>query len=340
MGRRGADVGRKRPGALRTPQPLEGLEAPELVVRVTAREGETTLLPARGAYRCRATPGLKPVLARRVQALFASSLPVYLLPYRARHVLVAVPVQEALDGNKMAAVAPSEKPDLDVRVVHLLLLNAASLDDTFGGPEDAELTELCNFPSPTRQTNPTRIERRSPLAFDDKRMGAGQPELFSQICDPSPEVLVLAHGRFQVRQDLIHANHTLSMPLLPAPCASWAHGMRRTVVTEVDDTKPLYPVLDPVRPASEMGLTDEQLAWLADIATPRCCHTTGEHDPSHFKERKFVCRDQLSEVAYRLRDALGLDADPVLWQQRGHYLQRRIDPSEAVSRAGCSRCEA
>lgn len=100
-------------------------------------------------------------------------------------------------------------------------------------------------------------------------------------------------------------------------------------------TKTLYPVLDPVRPASEMGFTDEQLAWLADVATPRCCHTTGEHNSKHFVERKYVCRGQLSEVAYRLREALGLDDEPVDW---GHYLQRRVNPAEAVSRAGCPQC--
>lgn len=101
------------------------------------------------------------------------------------------------------------------------------------------------------------------------------------------------------------------------------------------NTKPLYPALDQVRPASEMGFTDEQLAWLVDIATPRCCHTTGEHDPKHFLERKYVCRGQLAEVAYRLREALGLDAEPL---DRGHYLQRWVGPSEAVSRTGCQQC--
>ena len=71
--------------------------------------------------------------------------------------------------------------------------------------------------------------------------------------------------------------------------------------------KYLYPPLDPVRPASEMGFTDEQLTWLADIATPRCCHATGAHDPRHFLDHLYVCRDQLAEVAYRLREALGLN---------------------------------
>ena len=106
-------------------------------------------------------------------------------------------------------------------------------------------------------------------------------------------------------------------------------------VMATDPAKFLYPVLEPVRPASQMGFTAEQLAWLADIARPRCCHITGEHDPNHFVERRFVCRDQISEVALRLREALGLDDTPV---DRGHYLQRRVDPSEAVGRTGCEWC--
>jgi len=109
------------------------------------------------------------------------------------------------------------------------------------------------------------------------------------------------------------------------------------LVGSVDTTKPLYPILDPVRHASEMGLTDDQLAWLADIARPRCCHITGEHNPDHFVDGRYVCADQLAEVAWRLRDALGLDDEPA---DRGGYLQRRVDPAEAVSHAGCHWCEA
>lgn len=99
---------------------------------------------------------------------------------------------------------------------------------------------------------------------------------------------------------------------------------------------PLYPVLDPVRPASEMGFTAEQLAWLVDIARPRCCHTTGEHDPTHFATQRYVCHGQLAEVAYRLREALGCPDEPV---DRGHYRDRRVDPSDAVSRQGCDWCD-
>ena len=100
--------------------------------------------------------------------------------------------------------------------------------------------------------------------------------------------------------------------------------------------KNLYPLLDPVRPASEMGFTDEQLAWLADIATPRCCHATGEHNPRHFLDKRYVCYDQLAEVAYRLREALELNDVP---KDYGNYMERSVDPYVAVSRAGCPQCE-
>lgn len=99
---------------------------------------------------------------------------------------------------------------------------------------------------------------------------------------------------------------------------------------------PTYPVLDPVRPVSEMGFTAEQLAWLADIATPRCCHTTGMHDPNHFAEGRYVCSYQLAEVAWRLRAALDLGDD---LEEMGWYRQRRVDPADAISRSGCQKCD-
>ena len=98
---------------------------------------------------------------------------------------------------------------------------------------------------------------------------------------------------------------------------------------------PLYPVIDPVLPASEMAFTPEQLAWLVDIARPRCCHVTGEHDPTHFVNGRYVCSFQLAEVAWRLLAALGLEAEPA---ERGHYRQRRVDPATAVARTGCPQC--
>lgn len=36
--------------------------------------------------------------------------------------------------------------------------------------------------------------------------------------------------------------------------------------------------------------TREQLAWLKIILTPPCCHVSGEHNSTHFKEDpKIVC---------------------------------------------------
>lgn len=103
-----------------------------------------------------------------------------------------------------------------------------------------------------------------------------------------------------------------------------------------DRPKPLFPTLDPVRPAAEMGLTAEQMDWLLDIARPRCCHTTGEHDPTHFKYQVFVCREQLAEIAFRLRVALGKDDRHV--SSTGWYDSRKVDPAEAISMAGCGHC--
>jgi hypothetical protein len=98
---------------------------------------------------------------------------------------------------------------------------------------------------------------------------------------------------------------------------------------------PLYPIIEPVRPASEMAFTPEQLAWLVDVARPRCCHVTGEHDPTHFAAGRYVCSFQLAEVAWRLLAALGLEAEPA---DRGHHCQRRVDPAMAIPRTGCHQC--
>lgn len=99
---------------------------------------------------------------------------------------------------------------------------------------------------------------------------------------------------------------------------------------------PLYPIIDPVRPATELGFTPEQLDFLVDIARPRCCHVTGEHEPTHFATGRYVCAFQLAEIAWRLLSALGLEAEPA---ERGHYRQRRVDPATAIPRIGCPQCE-
>lgn len=50
--------------------------------------------------------------------------------------------------------------------------------------------------------------------------------------------------------------------------------------------------------------TDEQRAWLAEMLTPYCCHITGEHDPGHFSEKRYICLDQMCAAYLRLRLAL------------------------------------
>ena len=45
----------------------------------------------------------------------------------------------------------------------------------------------------------------------------------------------------------------------------------------------------------------EQILWLP------CCHTTGMHDPVHFRERRYVCQDQKSEALERLCKELGIN---------------------------------
>lgn len=110
-------------------------------------------------------------------------------------------------------------------------------------------------------------------------------------------------------------------------------GVRDTSTTAVPDAALIGAMTDPVRPASEMGFTGEQLSWLADIARPRCCHVTGEHSPTHFREKRFVCGFQMADVAYRLRDALGLDYTV------DAYGRRRVDPNEPRPSLGCPICE-
>jgi hypothetical protein len=98
-----------------------------------------------------------------------------------------------------------------------------------------------------------------------------------------------------------------------------------------------YPSVDSVRPASDMRLTPEQIEWLLDLARPRCCHVTGEHDPRHFVDRRYVCRDQMAAIAWRLRIALGVDE---VREVRPGVDRRWVNPEEAVSMAGCHWCDS
>lgn len=45
----------------------------------------------------------------------------------------------------------------------------------------------------------------------------------------------------------------------------------------------------------------EELLWLP------CCHTTGMHDPAHFRERKYICNSQKAEALQRFCVELGIN---------------------------------
>ena len=70
--------------------------------------------------------------------------------------------------------------------------------------------------------------------------------------------------------------------------------------------------------------TPTQQAWLREMLTPGCCHTSGEHDPRHFRQDKHVCLYQRSDTYNTLRTALGLGD---------------VQPQEARSTPGCVWCE-
>lgn len=71
-------------------------------------------------------------------------------------------------------------------------------------------------------------------------------------------------------------------------------------------------------------LTDEQLTALRDLIAPPCCHITGEHDPTHFVEGRYICQHQMAYAYKRLRHALGIPT---------------IQPDEAKPVTGCGWCE-
>ena len=69
--------------------------------------------------------------------------------------------------------------------------------------------------------------------------------------------------------------------------------------------------------------TEEQIEWLKDMLTPRCCHTSGMHDPCHYTEQKYVCKSQKAECYDHTRLSLGMG---------------RATPQEAIPSKSCSRC--
>jgi hypothetical protein len=69
--------------------------------------------------------------------------------------------------------------------------------------------------------------------------------------------------------------------------------------------------------------TREQLTWLRETLKPECCHVSGMHDPTHWSEGRYVCRDQKAGAYDHLRTALGFAA---------------VKPQDCVSPEDCGWC--
>ena len=74
-----------------------------------------------------------------------------------------------------------------------------------------------------------------------------------------------------------------------------------------------------------LTFTEQQVEWLADVLTPRCCHTTGLHNPDHFVDQAFICADQWRDSAHRLVKQLGIE---------DRFTVESARPTE-----GCRSCE-
>lgn len=53
--------------------------------------------------------------------------------------------------------------------------------------------------------------------------------------------------------------------------------------------------------------TDEQLVYLEALLAAGCCHTTGMHDPTHWRENGTVCWQSMHEPYKRALRELNLD---------------------------------
>lgn len=51
----------------------------------------------------------------------------------------------------------------------------------------------------------------------------------------------------------------------------------------------------------------EQLKYLENLLWIPCCHTTGTHDPVHYRERKYICSLQKAKTLVRFCKELGLN---------------------------------
>ena len=55
---------------------------------------------------------------------------------------------------------------------------------------------------------------------------------------------------------------------------------------------------------SEKTYTAKEIEELLSLP---CCHTSGMHDPTHYRERRYVCKDQKADALENLCKALGIN---------------------------------
>lgn len=97
-------------------------------------------------------------------------------------------------------------------------------------------------------------------------------------------------------------------------------------LNELDEDREVlgHEEIDSILKGDDVQFSRKQKQFLTDLLTPRCCHTTGLHDPQHFVEGKYVCNDQKARAFDRARKYLGLP---------------EVTPADAVSEDGCERCK-
>lgn len=83
--------------------------------------------------------------------------------------------------------------------------------------------------------------------------------------------------------------------------------------------------------------TKEQLDWLIDKLRLPCCHVTGEHDPTHFVDRKYICDIQIAKSWERLVVALGL-AEVVKQEPYIDSVRITDDRIQPRPESGCGWC--
>lgn len=77
---------------------------------------------------------------------------------------------------------------------------------------------------------------------------------------------------------------------------------------------------------SPCKFTDEQLEFLKDIFTPRCCHNSGEHDPTHF-----VSYRQKARAFDRGRELLGfgeVTVDELIPEENCYWCNRESEATK------------